>query len=291
MLNINKTDLKKWLSIPRDQLENHPDRKMNINICNDSTEADKLVAKFMAEEIATNNKSDLPTRWIIMAGPESPFPYFAELINSGKISMKNVHVFHMDDFLDWQGRHLQVSHRFSLEGKMRKVFYGRINEELNVPENQRHFPRLEKLNAISEEIDRLGGVDTVWGGIGMCGHVAFNEPPRWKWTVISLEEFANTGTHIVPLNDDTILNIAVRSKGSCAYMIPPMGITIGMKDMLKAKRTIMLSTSGKWKHNIMRIALFSEPNIDYPVTLMQRIPNALIISDKDTTQCIDWCEC
>ena len=139
------------------------------------------------------------------------------------------------------------------------------------------------------EIDKLGGLDTVWAGLGMCGHIAFNEPPKFRYAAVSNEDMLNATMHIVPLNDDTIINAGYRYRGSCMFAVPPMGITIGFKEMMRAHRCVMISTSGAWKHTIMRIALFSEPTVDFPGTLLQLMETRpLIIVDKNTIQPVEW---
>lgn len=287
--NLDKAKLREWLSIPVEKLEDHPDRRMDVAIKDTPDEANLMYARMMADEVLKNNEEGKPTRWVLCCGPFAPVAEFVKIVNKERIPLKNVHIFHMDEWCDWKGFPVPVDNPWSMEGQMRRDFYGEIDPALVLPEEQRHFPRIDDLGAYMREIDKLGGLDTVWAGLGMCGHIAFNEPPKFRYAAVSNEDMLNATMHIVPLNDDTIINAGYRYRGSCMFAVPPMGITIGFKEMMRAHRCVMISTSGAWKHTIMRIALFSEPTVDFPGTLLQLMETRpLIIVDKNTIQPVEW---
>src|SRR5437773_11985975 len=81
------------------------------------------IARLMADEIKKNNARGQPTRWIIPIGPKAQYPILARISNAEKISWKNVWMFHMDEWLDWQGRPLPVDHAFSLRGYAHRFLY------------------------------------------------------------------------------------------------------------------------------------------------------------------------
>jgi len=289
MFDFDKKELAKWLAIPQDELSNHPDRKMDLLMTDTPKEANVAYAEMMVDEVLKNNKEGKITRWVLCCGPFAPVEEFVKIVNDRDISLRNVHIFHMDEWCTWQGIPITTDNPWSMEGQMRRDFYGKLKPELVPSEEQRHFPRISDLGAYDREIDKLGGLDTVWAGLGMCGHIAFNEPPKFRYYSVTLEEMMNAGMHIVPLNDDTIINAGYRNKGACMFTVPPMGITIGFKEMLKAERCVMVSTSGAWKHTIMRIALFSKPTVDFPGTILQLMKKRpLIIVDRNTIKEVEW---
>ena len=142
----------------------------------------------MADEVKANNSAGRPTRWILPCGPTGQYPYFVQLVHDERISLKDVHIFHMDDFLDWQGRPLPSEHPYSYQGWMTRHFYAPVEPALAVPERQRHFPSVYAIDEISDAIASLGGVDSVYGGIGFRGHIAYNEPPRSPWFTITVDQ-------------------------------------------------------------------------------------------------------
>jgi glucosamine-6-phosphate deaminase len=279
---INLEKLKEICRIPVDQLERYTDLKMKFKLVEKPEDVHRWAAEDMVDELKRNNAAGLPTRWVLPCGPTRQYPLFAQIINRENISLKNLFVFHMDDMLDWQGRHVPLEHPFSFEGWMKRGFYGPIRPDLNVPENQRFFPSVLDIDGISKKIEELGGVDTTYAGIGYRGHIAMNEPPRSPWYTVSLDDLRDSKTRILHLNDDTIVALSQRNTGGCSHLVPPMSITMGMKDLLSAKRLRFFSVTGAWKRTVLRILLLGEQTVEYPVTLAQGHPDALLVCDRNT---------
>jgi glucosamine-6-phosphate deaminase len=279
---IDPAALLEWCAVPAAELPAHPDLKIPVDVLPTTDDVYRAIAEEMFSELSANSANGVDTRWIVPCGPMGQYPIFAELVNASSLDMSRLHVFHMDDFLDWQGRPLADDHPFSMRGTMLREFYGRFDESHTVPVENRHFPDVFRPDSLAEAIAAAGGVDTAWGGIGYRGHVAFNEPPRSPWHTITLEQFAASQTRIVPLNDDTMIAMSQRNAGGLSQVVPPLGITIGMADLLAARRVRLFSTTGAWKQAVIRVAAFSGPSIDYPVTLFSEHPNTSILVDAIT---------
>jgi glucosamine-6-phosphate deaminase len=99
-MEITREELFRWCSLPVEQLQDHPERKINLIIKEDRPTAMRLIGNMMADEIAENNRQGRITKWILPAGPTDEYDVLIERVNRERISMKNLHVFHMDDFLD-----------------------------------------------------------------------------------------------------------------------------------------------------------------------------------------------
>jgi glucosamine-6-phosphate deaminase len=240
------------------------------------------MAETMIEEVKQNNRKGDPTRWILPCGPRGQYPIFSERVNRERISLKNVHVFHMDDHLDWQGRPLPHDHPCSYQGWMSRHFYGPIDPELQIPHEQRYFPQISALDEIAEQMREVGGIDTVYGGIGYRGHIAYNEPPRSPWYRIGKEEFRNSTTRILHLNEDTLIALSQRAAGGCSDAIPPMAITLGMRELLSARRIRLYSETGAWKQTVIRLVIFGAVSPEIPASYVQEHPDALITVDTAT---------
>ena len=279
---IDLEQLIKWCRIPAEKLEHHPDAKVKIKILNQPDDVYQWVAREMANEVKANNRTKQPTRWILPCGPTKQYPYFCQIVNDEKISLRNVHVFHMDDHLDWQGRPLPFDHKYSYEGWMRNNFYAPIEADLAIPEDQRHFPNIFAIDEISQKIIDLGGIDTTYGGVGYRGFIAYNEPPRSPWYTVSEKDFKDSKTRILHLNDETLIALSQRTAGGCSHVIPPMAVTLGMRDLLSAKRIRIFSETGSWKQTVIRVLLFGPITTEYPVTFLQDHPDAMIVVDKLT---------
>ena len=282
---ISREELFRWCSIPWQELADQPDLKVDLRIRPDRDSMMVEIGNMMADEVIANNAAGRPTKWVLPAGPCDEYDTFIARVNKERISLKNMWVFHMDEFLDWEGRPYPVGDTYeSLEGTMLACFYGRIDDELNVPEEQRIWPRINDIDRADELCDELGGVDTVWAGIGAKGLVAFCEAPRSYGYRVSVEEYARCKTRIVDINDDTIVALSHRTFGACYDRVPPRSITIGFHIMLSAKKFVYMIGTGDWKQTVVRVACFSEPTTEYPVTLVPAyVPEVIMYTTEHTS--------
>jgi len=97
-----------------------------------------------------------------------------------------------------------------------------------------------------------------------------------------LDELANSSIRIQENNLDTILALAQRSFGGAYQFVPPMSITLGVKECLSARKVRVYSDTGAWKQTALRVALFSEPTAEYPMTLLQKHPDAIVTATEET---------
>jgi glucosamine-6-phosphate deaminase len=241
------------------------------------------LARCMADELAANNAAGRPTRWILPVGPKGQYPRLAEITNAERLSWRDVHAFHMDEYLDWQGRMVPVDHPFSFRGFCQRNLYDRIDPALRPPAAQIVFPSVNDIDAYSDRLASVGGADTLFAGFGYRGLVAFNEPPSTRWHKIPLAELAASKTRIIPLREDTLIALSQRMAGGSTQPIPPMAVSIGMRDMLAARQAVLVTDGGAWKQYILRaLLLTTEPDADLPVTLFQRHPNVAVVADADS---------
>jgi glucosamine-6-phosphate deaminase len=278
----NTMDLNKILSVPVKDLKKHS--KVGVEILPDKSSVFSHFARSIADEIATNNKNGRPTRLILPVGPVEQYPILADITNREKISWKNVHTFNMDEYLDWQGRPVPLDSPFSFEGYMRNNLFNKISGDLRIPEKNIHFPSPFRIDELSEAISAAGGVDTCYGSIGYHGHIAFNEPYYSRWSEISNEEYRNSLTRVIALASDTIVINSIRGGGGNSAIIPPMAVTIGMKDILSSKRIRLYCFDSVFQRTIFRIALMGEVSVQYPVTFVQENKDCIIYSDRETAE-------
>jgi glucosamine-6-phosphate deaminase len=273
---------KEYLRLPSDQLPAMS--KVPLKILPDLDSIYRHFARQVADEIKKNNEVGLPTRLILPVGPVGQYPLLVELCNKERIDWKNVIAFHMDEYCDWQGRAISPGHALSFKGFIQREFIEKLDEEIRIPHVQVHFPDPLNLDQISKRIESLGGVDTCYGGVGYHGHVAFNEPPISRWFKLTPEEFRNSLTRIVQLEPETIVMNSIRATGGDPAALPPMAVTLGMADIFGSQRIRLYCQGGAWQRTVLRIAIFSEEDVDYPVTLLQGHPDYAIVTTEDTAQ-------
>jgi glucosamine-6-phosphate deaminase len=283
MSQLRRAELYRWCQIPVQQLHGHPELRVRFRMVQDSTEMGSLMAQELVDVIEANNRQNFPTRAILPCGPKCWYAPFRELVNSKRITLENLFVFHMDECLDWQGRPLPAKHPYNFRSFMEEHFYGGINPELSVPEPQRFYLLPSTAERVRAAIDRAP-IDVTLGGWGQDGHVAYNQARRHPYSAISLEELANSTIRIQENNLDTILALAQRTFGSAYQFVPPMSITLGLKECLSARKVRVYSDTGSWKQTALRVALFAEPTPEYPMTLLQSHPDAVITATEETAR-------
>lgn len=244
-------------------------------------------AQSIAGEISARNERREPTRLILPVGPVAHYRKLVEICNREGISWRDVYTFNMDEFLDWQGRPLPLTHPLSFEGFMRREVFARLDESIRIPEDHCFFPHPFRIDEVSEKICELGGIDCCYGGVGYHGHVAFNEPPISRWRRVSVEELRNSFTRVIALGDDSIVVQSIHSSGGSSAAIPPMAVTLGMKDLLASRKIRLYCAAGERHRAVFRIAVAGEVSTDYPVTLVQGHPDAELLTDVATAQPIE----
>jgi glucosamine-6-phosphate deaminase len=283
MDHVSKADLYKWCKIPGNELEKHPQLRVRFRKVRNAAEMGNLMAEDLGAVIEANNRKGMPTRAIIPCGPSCWYAPFTALVNSRQLSLANLTVFHMDECLDWQSRPLPVNHPYNFRTFMEKHFYGGVAPELSVPNEQRFWLLPSTMERVAAAI-QAAPIDITVGGWGQDGHIAYNQARRHPYSRITLEELANSSIRIQENNWDTILALAQRTFGSAYQFVPPMSITLGVKECLSAKKVRVYSDTGAWKQTALRVALFSEPTPEYPMTLLQTHPDALITATEETAR-------
>ena len=249
----------------------------------DSIELGELMATELIQTIEENNRHERPTRAIIPCGPTCWYKPFRTLVNASSVSLKTLHVFHMDECLDWEGKPLPAGHPYNFKTFMERHFYGGIRAELAVPEGQRHWLLPSTMEAVRSAINEAP-IDITVGGWGQDGHVAYNQARRHPFHQVTLDQIANSSIRIQENNIDTIVALAHRTFGAAYQFVPPMSITLGMHECLSAKKVRVYSDTGAWKQTALRVALFSEPTPEYPMTLLQTHPDAIITATLETAR-------
>jgi glucosamine-6-phosphate deaminase len=241
------------------------------------------IASLMADELRARNERGEPTRWILPLGPKAQYPILARITNDERISWRNVWAFHMDEWLDWQGRPVPYGHPFSMRRYAFEHLYELIDPELLPPREQIVYPDVYDIDAYSKMISEVGGIDATFAGFGYRGHLAFNETPVNRWQYISADEFAAGKTRIVHLLDDSIIAHSQRAMGGYSQTLPQMAITVGMADILSSCTIHLLTDGGPWKQWMLRVFLLTtERDPRYAMTLCHGHPDVRVAVDASS---------
>jgi glucosamine-6-phosphate deaminase len=277
-------DLKKlyeWCSIPSSQLIGNPEIKVPLRIVPDAQAVGEAMARDFVDDIKLANKEGRIYRAIVPCGPKDWYAPFKRMINTERVSLKNVVVFHMDENLDWEGKPLPEDDPSNFRTFMDRHFYNCIDNDLQVLHENRHYLTPYNLCEISGMIEE-NDIDYTLGGWGQDGHIAFNQAIRNPYSHVTINDIRNSTARVIENNMDTILALSHRSFGAAWQFMPPKAITLGVKECMKAKKIRVYSATGAWKQTALRIALFSEPIPEYPMTLLQEHSDVLITASAET---------
>ena len=226
------------------------------------------MALSMLEEIIYHNERNEKTVMIVPVGPTQQYPILAEMVNRLKVSLKNVHFFNMDEYMVSSTEAVGPEDPLSFYGRMKREFYDLVREDLVMPESQRHFPEPGKEAEYDKMIEDLGGVDLCLGGLGINGHVAFNEALEPD-DPMSADEFANLGTRVLPITRETrTINAYGYQRGDLLGM-PQWCITIGMWQIIAARK-IYIALNRPWQNGPFKHALLGEEKGQIPASLLRR---------------------
>jgi len=281
MPDFTLQQLRDWCALPAATLEGHPSLRVPFRLCAGSAAMGALMARELVDEVARHNANGERTRAIVPCGPACWYAPFADLVNREQVSLRRLEVFHMDECLDWQGRELPRRHPYSFRGYMESHFYAPVAEGLSVPETSRHWLTASNV----EEVRRLvneAPIDITYGGWGQDGHVAYNQARRHPFSSLSVDELRQSSVRVQENNLDTILALAHRTFGAGYQFVPPMSVTLGMRECLGAGKIRLFSDTGAWKQTALRVALFAPVTAEYPITLLQEHPDALITATLET---------
>lgn len=253
----------------KEQLLSAP--KIPMEVLEDKPAVFQLIAREMADEIKAHNDAGKTTVFICPVGPIGQYPYFVEIVNRERISLKNCWFINMDEYLGEDMQWIPMDHPLSFRGFMQRTVYSQIDPELNVPEDHRVFPDPNNVAYIPQLIEQLGGVDVCFGGIGINGHLAFNEADP----TLTCEEFKELRTRVLPITRETRTANAIGDFGGALEDMPTHCVTIGFHEIYNARK-IRLGIFRDWHRAVARRAAYGEMTADFPVSILAGHPDALI---------------
>lgn len=232
------------------------------------------MARVMLELIEAARSEGRGATLIVPVGPVDQFPVLAETINQNRCDCRDVMLINMDEYLTPDDRWVDLDHPLSFRGFMNRKFYDRIEPALAPRTENRVFPDPSDAEAIQRAIDCRGGVDACFGGIGINGHIAFNEPPE-PGESMSVEDFAAFPTRVLTLSRETRTINSVTVGGEIS-IVPRRAITVGMKEIL-ASRRLRFYCNRPWQRAVIRRVLHGPLTSACPASLLRTHADAELV--------------
>ena len=225
--------------------------------------AEKIAAMAAQQYVALLKRK--PNAILGGATGSTPLGLYAELVRlnkAGEISFKDASSFNLDEYVGLDGTHDQ-SYRYFMDHN--------LFDHVDIDKDRTRVPSgidISDPAAYDKEIQAAGGVDLQLLGIGLSGHIGFNEP---------LSSFSSR-TRAVNLTPVTMAQNGPYFDPAKGEKMPNRALTMGVGTVLDAKKLLMLVT-GKRKADIIAKAL------EGPMTSM--VSGSAIQLHEDCTVIVD----
>lgn len=196
--------------------------------------------------------------------PLGVYRYFIDNYQAQKVSFRQVKAFNLDEYVG-----LTPSHPRSFASAMKNELFSHIDilpENINALDGSKE-DMIQECQRYESLID-ANPIDIQILGIGMDGHIAYNEPGSPL----------DGACHVVDLNQESI-------ESSLDYGfdhiedVPTQGVTQGIGTIMKAKQLIMMA-KGEKKADLVKRMIYGEVTPDFPSSIIQRHPNVIVCLDR-----------
>lgn len=185
----------------------------------------------------------------------------ARLNKEGVITFKDVTTFNLDEYVGLDGNHDQ-SYRYFMNHN--------LFDHIDIDKERTHVPdgiNLENIKTYDKAIEKAGGIDLQILGIGVDGHIAFNEPGT---------PFESL-THVVELEENT------REVNSRFFKsideVPHQAVTMGIKSIMHA-RSIILIALGDNKADVVEKMVNGPVDTAVAASILQLHPDCTVYLDE-----------
>ncbi|MFA5857266.1 MAG: glucosamine-6-phosphate deaminase [Candidatus Pacearchaeota archaeon] len=211
--------------------------------------------------------NDKPDAVIGFATGKTPLGLYKELVDLNKkkkIDFSKVTSFNLDEYYPIKKNDMNSYYTY-----MHKNLFDKINikkQNINLLNGETKKPK-EECSSYEKKL-RKNKIDIQILGLGVNGHIGFNEPGS---------EF-NSKTRLVKLSPETIeIN---KKKLNDRSEIPWNALSMGIKSIMSAKKIILLA-SGKNKARAIKELIEGKIRSDYPATFLKKHKDLIVIIDKE----------
>jgi len=239
---------------------------IRVLILRDYQSLSERAAHVVAETVRAN-----PWAVLGLATGSTPLGLYRELVRmaqEGRVDFSRVTTFNLDEYYPIKKENPQSYYYY-----MRQNFW----EPAGIAPGSYHIPNGDPADVAAEcrryerKIKDAGGIDLQILGIGVNGHIGFNEPA----------EKLQAETHLVQLSEDTI--IANSRFFEKAEDVPRHALTMGMGTIMKARRILLLA-SGESKAEAIRDTVKGSVTTMVPASLLQLHPRVTVMVDREAAK-------
>lgn len=216
--------------------------------------------------------TEKPDAVLGLATGSTPIGLYQKLIEKYRekvLSFEKIKTFNLDEYYGLSPEHPQSYHYF-----MRKQLFDHVDikpESINIPRGVGAEP--EVLCQEYNEKLKTANIDLQVLGIGNNGHIGFNEPG----TPFDRETF------VVELAAET--REANKRFFSSIDEVPRHAITMGIKNIMEAKKILLLA-SGVSKAPAIKRLIYGPISEEFPASVLKNHPDVTVILDREAASMI-----
>lgn len=234
---------------------------MKIRIFDGPHDAGIYVAA-LAERVILNR----PQPVLGLATGRTPIPFYDALVQLHQcgLDLSMVTTVNLDEYIGLPSDHDQSYAHF-----MKRNLFSKTNiasENVHIPNGVAADLTVEC--ARYDEVIRRFPIDFQILGIGVNGHIGFNEP----------NDLLLSKTHVVDLRPETVRSNAALF--ACVADVPKQAITVGMQAILQSDE-IVLMAFGEDKAQIIAETVLGEIRTDVPASILQVHKNVTVVLDHE----------
>lgn len=234
---------------------------MNINITSSAEFAQKS-ASLVAQKIIELQKDLSKTVNIVLATGSTMIEFLDCLSKEQGIDWSRVSAFHLDEY-----KGLETSNPASFAYFLNKNLFSKVS----IPESNINYVNGANpdLASYMGKLKSTGGADIVMLGIGMDGHLGFNEPPLYSHFDGRMGEV------------DLIPSTIEANKVDYPEIVENhYAFTMGMADIFEGKTLFFLANKAR-KAEIVTKALQGPITEDVPASILQNHPDVVVVLDQE----------
>lgn len=234
---------------------------ISLVVAPDANAAAAIVADRFASLITANPQAVLG---LATGGtPVHTYQQLVQKVQQGQLSFQSVQSFNLDEYVGLKGDHPQSYRSFMNENLFHQVD---INlDRTHVPDGAA-ADLADQCQSYEAMIREAGGIDLQLLGIGLNGHIAFNEPGS----------AADSRTRLVDLTANTIQ--ANARFFDTIDEVPKQAVTMGIGTIMESKGIVLLATGEGKAHAVERM-IQGPVDVELPASILQQHPSLTVVTD------------
>lgn len=245
-------------------------RAFRFDLVNDLDALNRRIARVAVDAIRAANEAGRQSLMILPVGPLD-YGYWSRLCNEERVSCEPLVTMTMDEYLDEDDNWISEDHALSFRRFIRTTFLDRLDPELRPDPANIHFPDPTDPGAATALIEGFGGADYCFGGMGITGHLAFNDPPEPSEPVVD-DEVRSSRTRKLTISRESTTQMAMGGVNGNLEVLPRRAVTLGMYELLLSKK-LHLTFMRSWHAGVLRRALFGPVTGACPGSFVQEHDN------------------